>query len=172
MSHPSTGPGGARELVVFRPFDLASDTDTILAFARDLFAASFDDEGWFDRRFRSDGSDYLRWLHEVTKGDPTLACLAILRGKPVGMVVLGPEPDQPNTGHVYHIYLSETVRGLGLGKSLDEHALRQLAGHGFTLARLHVAPQNRRAIRFYERLGWTHAGHVPGKDVLAMTKPL
>ena len=51
----------------FRPIDPVADRDTLLAFARDLFATSFGDPGWFDRRFGAGGARYLDWLATVTK---------------------------------------------------------------------------------------------------------
>lgn len=88
---------------------------------------------------------------------------------PVGLVVLGRELGQPTIGHVSHYYLSPAARGYGLGNLLNEHALAVLARRGMTSARLHVAPSNATAIRFYAKVGWEEVGPVPGLNVMAMT---
>ena len=48
--------------------------------------------------------------------------------------------------------------GTGLARELHDAVVRELAGTGATHARLHCLEENRRARRFYEKLGWRLTG--------------
>ena len=153
----------------FRDIDLADDRATLLAFARDLFLASFGDPDRFERRFGFDGAGYVEWMLDATSGICEFASFAVVADEPIGMVVLGFGHGGGQTGHVYHYYLSSAVRGCGLGAQLNDHAIATLGWHGMRRATLHVAPQNSRAIGFYRKLGWCDAGFVRDKGVRTMT---
>ena len=152
----------------FRSVDPVIDRDTLLLFARDLFTTSFRDPDWFGRRFGADGAGYFDWLANVTGSKEEFASLVLVDDAPAGLVLLGPEIGIPDTGHVYHYYLRPAARGLGMGPALNHYALSILRRHGFTAARLHVAPANAAAIRFYVRIGWRKAEDLPDKGVIAM----
>ena len=50
------------DTVVFNPADVEADRAVLVIFPRDLFATSFTDPDYFDRRFDPDGDDYAEWL--------------------------------------------------------------------------------------------------------------
>jgi len=64
-----------------------------------------------------------------------------------------PEPYDAYPSHL-HIDLLPRAQGRGLGRRLLEHVLGLLARHGSPGAHLGVSTRNRRAIGFYERLGF------------------
>lgn len=64
----------------------------------------------------------------------------------------------PGTGEVSALYVLPEFVGRGVGRSLLGHAVRDLAGQGFTRATLWVLESNARARRFYEIAGWRPDG--------------
>lgn len=64
------------------------------------------------------------------------------------------------TGELYAIYLTPAFWDRGYGAALLTAALTQLQTAGYNLATLWVLAGNQRAIRFYERAGFTPDGGV------------
>jgi ribosomal protein S18 acetylase RimI-like enzyme len=153
----------------FRSIDFVTDCPTLLTFGQDLFTISFEDPDWFIRQVGAVGLGYVDWLMQATGRDYQFASFALIGGVPVGMVALGPEPQQPAVGHVFHYYLSPCARGRGFGKALNDRALAILSQRGMVSTRLHVSPGNTAALSFYAKVGWVEAGVVTGKGVVAMT---
>lgn len=161
-----------RSSLRFRPIDLVADRSILLTFARDLFTTSFGDIGWFDRRFGEDGACYVEWLLASTRGVDAFSSFITVGNMPVGMIVVGAEPDEPEIGHVFHYYLAQDARGLGLGAELDEHAMQTLARAGFAVARLNVTSTNLVAIGFYQRHGWEICDNPANGDIISMKKKI
>ncbi len=61
-----------------------------------------------------------------------------------------------DTGEVYALYVLRDYYGTGAGRLLMEEALRRL--RGYSAAALWVLRDNRRAVRFYEKCGFTPDG--------------
>ena len=78
-----------------------------------------------------------------------------LDGRIAGVVLAGPDPDDPPVGHLSRIYVDPTMWDAGVGTALHHAAIADLAGRGFATATLWVLEDNVRARRWYERLGWT-----------------
>jgi ribosomal protein S18 acetylase RimI-like enzyme len=76
----------------------------------------------------------------------------------VGVGISGRDPVDPGVGHVSKIYVEPFFWRLGIARSLYESCLVDLRSRGFERASLHVLAGNRRARRWYERLGWTETG--------------
>jgi ribosomal protein S18 acetylase RimI-like enzyme len=76
----------------------------------------------------------------------------------VGVVVAGPDPIEPGTGHVGRLYVTPDRWGRGIGRALYEAAMSHLTGAGFDEATLWVLEGNTRARGWYERLGWRATG--------------
>ncbi|MEC3973742.1 GNAT family N-acetyltransferase [Amycolatopsis sp. H20-H5] len=91
-----------------------------------------------------------------------------------GFAAIGPSRDDdadPEVGELLSIYLRPELWGLGLGRTLHDHALGELAQDGFRVVTLWVLDSNERARGFYERAGWSADGAaktdaLPGGDVL------
>ncbi len=148
-------------LLRIRPIHLENDRSQLIRFAQDLFAISFG-RGRFEEQFGSDGSAYVEWIAQKQSRSHGNAAFAILRGETVGMVVVGQWPEDAAIGYLFHCYLVPGARGVGLASQLDDYAVSRLDASGHLAARLSVAQSNLRALRFYEKQGWTLAG--PRRD--------
>lgn len=65
-------------------------------------------------------------------------------------------------GEVRALYLLEDWTGRGLGRTLLAHALEELWGRGCPEVVLWCAEENGRALRFYQRMGFTLDPRVSG----------
>lgn len=57
-----------------------------------------------------------------------------------------------------HFGTAVSTWGSGLARTAHDELLERLAGAGVGVARLRVFEENRRARRFYEKLGWSETG--------------
>ena len=89
--------------------------------------------------------------------DETVDVVVAVKGQtPVGAVVYGPDPE-PGFGtdcYMRKLYVLPEESGRGIGSTLHDHAVADLAGRGFTRIRLWVLERNLVARRMYERRGW------------------
>jgi ribosomal protein S18 acetylase RimI-like enzyme len=76
----------------------------------------------------------------------------------LGMVRFGPDPDDPERGHVFSLYVDPDGQGLGLGRALLTAAGEALGARGYAQATLWVFTDNTAARAFYARLGWQPDG--------------
>jgi GNAT superfamily N-acetyltransferase len=58
------------------------------------------------------------------------------------------------------LYVDRRHRGSGVADTLLTEAERRMAQQGTATAELHCVVGNERACRFYERMGWQHAGRA------------
>lgn len=79
-------------------------------------------------------------------------------GRIVGVVLAGPDPDDPTLGHLARLYVDPDRWGAGIGTALHDVAIADLVARRFPTATLWVLEDNLRARRWYERLGWTQTG--------------
>jgi ribosomal protein S18 acetylase RimI-like enzyme len=86
------------------------------------------------------------------------AFVAEERGSAVGVVLAGPDPIEPDLGHVARLYVAPDRWGQGIGTALYEAAVTSLREAGFAEATLWVLERNERARSWYERLGWQSIG--------------
>jgi GNAT superfamily N-acetyltransferase len=86
------------------------------------------------------------------------AFVAEVEGRVVGVVQVGPDPDEPSTGLLRGLHVEPAAQGAGVGTALYEHALGELRRAGFAAARLWVFDANGHARGFYERRGWAPDG--------------
>jgi ribosomal protein S18 acetylase RimI-like enzyme len=81
----------------------------------------------------------------------------------VGFASVGSSRDDDavdGDGELYAIYLDPAQWSTGIGHALHEAAMETLAAVGYTRASLWVLEGNARAIRFYERHGWSADGAI------------
>jgi ribosomal protein S18 acetylase RimI-like enzyme len=86
------------------------------------------------------------------------ALLAVHGGEPVGFVRFGEDPDRPDAGHVFSLYVTPESMGLGVGRTLLGEVLAELAARGHRRVTLWVFEANTRARRLYERMGFEPDG--------------
>lgn len=110
-------------------------------------------EGGFGQRIKV-------WVDRLDQpGVRTL--VAIEQGEVVGFVHVGPSPDQrsdPTVGHIHSIHVEPELTGMGIGGRLLGAARNALIEDGYCAATLWAVADNKRALRFYARLGWRPDG--------------
>ena len=79
-------------------------------------------------------------------------------GRVVGVVLAGPDPVQPERGHLARLYVAVDRWGEGIGRALYDVAVARLRESGHPDATLWVLEANARARSWYERLGWVATG--------------
>lgn len=80
------------------------------------------------------------------------------RSSAVGVVLAGPDPIEPDAGHVARLYVTPDRWAQGIGTALYDAAVSHLQAVGFVEATLWVLEGNARARSWYERLGWRPTG--------------
>lgn len=78
----------------------------------------------------------------------------------LGVCSFGPDRTDDSVGEVYALYVSPTMIGRGLGRFLMQDAVAQLSEFGFGEVFLWVLEGNDRAIRFYEKAGFSLTGET------------
>jgi GNAT superfamily N-acetyltransferase len=76
----------------------------------------------------------------------------------VGVIRMGRDPDEPEVGHVFSVYVDPETQGGGIGGRLLAEAARWFATQDLVEATLWVFEANTRARSFYARHGWQPDG--------------
>ena len=102
------------------------------------------------------------WAERLTVAAPRTGTLLVVDGTAVlGFASTGPArgiDDDPTAGELYAIYLDPPAWTRGHGHRLHAGVLDRLHADGFSHAVLRVLDANARALRFYQREGWTDTG--------------
>jgi ribosomal protein S18 acetylase RimI-like enzyme len=72
----------------------------------------------------------------------------------LGVIRIGPDPDEPGAGHVFSLYVRPDTQGLGVGARLLAAAVDRFRRDDVQDATLWVFAANAAARGFYARLGW------------------
>jgi ribosomal protein S18 acetylase RimI-like enzyme len=104
--------------------------------------------------------DVAKWAHWLGPDwdDGRRAYVAETARGTVGVVLAGPDPDDPRVGHVARLYVDPEHWGRGIGTLLYSTAVRDLVDRRFPQATLWVLEHNRTVREWYERLGWRPSG--------------
>lgn len=86
------------------------------------------------------------------------AYVAVAEETTLGVVLTGPDPDEPSTGHLGRLYVRPAYWGQGIGTRLYGTAITDLRRRHFPEATLWVLEANTRVRSWYERLGWRLTG--------------
>ncbi|HEX2574789.1 MAG TPA: GNAT family N-acetyltransferase [Aquihabitans sp.] len=78
------------------------------------------------------------------------------------------DPDHPDAGEVYELYVDPSVQGRGGGGQLLDAAEAWLADAGHRRVELSALAGNDRARRFYEQRGWAPTGRVTHVSLAAV----
>jgi ribosomal protein S18 acetylase RimI-like enzyme len=110
---------------------------------------------------RSDEPDEIQ---KKLRRDPDLFLIAETDDKMVGTVFGGFDGRR---GMVYHLAVSDNYRRQGVGELLMEELERRLKSKGCIRCYLLVTVENKDAMHFYEKRGWSHMDNVYtyGKDL-------
>ncbi len=99
------------------------------------------------------------WQRTLT--DPTQHVLVVEHNNALaGLVCFGPasQPALGDQAEIKHLYVVATKRQQGVGQSLLQAALNQIATLGFTKATLAVVQENTSARNFYQTCGGLETG--------------
>ncbi len=76
-------------------------------------------------------------------------------GEPVGYISYSAYAEHPGTAKLHKVYLHHDCHGQGLGQRMLDHAQAQCRKLGFARILLTVNKQNKRAVRAYQRNGFS-----------------
>jgi ribosomal protein S18 acetylase RimI-like enzyme len=112
------------------------------------------------------------WTRRLTSPETGCSTLvATTDGRVRGFVYAGPTTDVDDdpsvTAQVFSIHVEPEFAGRGVGRGLMARAVASFRASGYTAATLWVVAENRRARRFYERLGWRVDG-ATRRELLAV----
>jgi diamine N-acetyltransferase len=78
----------------------------------------------------------------------------------VGLTTFGPDEDMPSRFWLARLMISEQRRGKGYGRAALQLILQEAARLGFRSIGLSTRPENWKAIRLYESVGFTWSGEM------------
>jgi len=96
-------------------------------------------------------------LERALARDRDALLVAERAGAVAGVVIAGWDGHR---GWIYHLAVDETLRRRGIGRALLAEAERRLRALGCPKANLQVMPENRAAVRFYERVGYAREDRI------------
>ena len=146
----------------FKPIDLNERAELTVMFRIDAFICSDGNADKFGKKNSPQAKLYLKWLHQKLSTAPASVIHAWLNDSIVGQIELGEDKDDSSIGYVHLYYLIPEIRGMKLGDQLDQYAMTYCRTHGYQKMRLSVSKSNKRALKFYKRLGWHVIGDKPG----------
>jgi dTDP-4-amino-4,6-dideoxy-D-galactose acyltransferase len=128
------------------------DMESLKAIARQSHRDSrFYADGHFDRR-RCDDM-YEAWIAKSCGGWAERVVVAEVEGSPVGYVTC--HVHTPGEGQIGLVAVDSTGRGRGTGLAMIDEALHWFADHHVTTVSVVTQGRNPRALRFYQRAGFT-----------------
>ena len=152
--------------LAFRSIDLDRTERLCRHFEEEAFICSFGDSSGFHESDGQGGNRCIENLRSKLAADPACGVHLWQGSQIIGMLVMGAYRPDPSMGYVFLYYLIPEVRGTGISRFLDDHAMAYFKGKGYQKARLSVSPSNARAIRFYEKHGWVDIGVHPARPVV------
>jgi ribosomal protein S18 acetylase RimI-like enzyme len=116
------------------------------------------------------------WATQHATGDDHCTLLALLDGRPVGLIRIEREPE-PSIFGIYSMWVAPEARRRGIALELLAEAERWIEAAGGSAAELNVVDRETPARRLYERAGFRLDGRSepaaqPGATELGMHKRL
>lgn len=148
-------------MLQFNTIDLEKDAELAIRFRKDSFKVSFGAADDFDE------ADYLHWLRGQIEECPDGFVMVEEEGEVIGQLELSiREYESEKIGYVNLYYLVPSKRGGGRGQALHAYATDFFKRQQVNEFHLRVAPGNKPAVRFYERIGMQEIGpEVEGKVI-------
>jgi len=108
----------------------------------------------------SDAEQRRKWFRDPRRRSTDL--VAADAGVPVGWLCFGPYrgelPGSGGAGEIHALYVRPELTGHGIGRALLAEAHARMGHQGLRAVALWVLQDNRRARRFYERIGYRADG--------------
>ena len=98
------------------------------------------------------------WLPALTSDPDRETLVACLGENLIGMTRIGRDPDFPDRGHLFSLYIEPKSAGKGFGKALLAAAIRRLSERGSKAISLWVFKANPGAIGLYVKMGFRPTG--------------
>ena len=98
------------------------------------------------------------WLPALTSKTDRETLVACIGENPIGMARIGCDPDFPDRGHLFSLYVEPKYAGKGFGKALLAAALSRLSERGFREISLWVFKANLGAFGLYKKMGFEPTG--------------
>jgi len=98
------------------------------------------------------------WLPALSSKSDRETLVACVDENPIGMTRIGPDPDFPNRGHLFSLYIEPKYAGKGFGKALLTAALSRLSERDSKEISLWVFKANLGAIGLYKKMGFEPTG--------------
>lgn len=116
-------------------------------------------------------------LYTLFQQENAVCWVAVLQNKPIGCCGVFPTPGlSSNVVELVKIYLSNAVRGKGIGNKLFQLSLQSAMDLGFDQVYIESLPHFKKAIKMYEQNGFVflnkpllHSQH-PGCDIWMLKK--
>jgi GntR family transcriptional regulator len=94
------------------------------------------------------------WMHDLVSSTTASTVVAVHGDTVVGFARFGEDPDDPQGGHLYALYVLPTASGQGVGKALLAHVLSSLDPTSTRPVTLWVFEKNERAQGLYRSFGF------------------
>jgi ribosomal-protein-alanine N-acetyltransferase len=94
------------------------------------------------------------WLPVLTSKTDRETLVACIDEDPIGMARIGCDPDFPDRGHLFSLYIEPRYAGKGFGSALLTSALDRLSERGFKEISLWVFKANLGALGLYKKMGF------------------
>lgn len=117
------------------------------------FYTSFGSEDDFWEEDGHGGERYFEWLKSRNPKKFT-AFHVLLDNQIIGQLELNTMEKHPAVGWVNYFFLTEQNRGKGLAYEMQQFLIDYYRNKEFLAIRLAVSPSNKRAYRFYLKMGW------------------
>lgn len=98
------------------------------------------------------------WLPALAPNLDRETFVACVGDDPIGMARIGRDPDFPERGHLFSLYVEPKYAGKGSGKALLNAALNRLSERGFKQISLWVFKANPGAFGLYKKIGFEPTG--------------
>jgi ribosomal protein S18 acetylase RimI-like enzyme len=103
------------------------------------------------------------WLESILANDSEFLVVFELKGKIVGVILYKIKAESQDIilnerefGYIEELIVTESYRGMDIGKKLLDYAIKDLKEHGISEIELHIWEKNETGIGFYEKYGfWT-----------------
>lgn len=101
------------------------------------------------------------------------ATFIVLADQPIGLAAIYRNDDLPNEGELIQVWVSPCSRGCKVATDLMDSVFHWAASNDFVTVRAEVTPSNLRALRFYEKYGFTRRApdNESGCMLTMKTKP-
>ncbi len=126
--------------VALREFRFPDDYETVIRFWESI-----------EKGVRVGASDTPAEVQKKIQRDPDLFLIAESDGEIIGTVIGGFDGRR---GLIYHLAVSASFRGQGIGARLMEEIESRLRAKGCIKSYLVVMRDNAEAMKFYESIGW------------------